>query len=306
MTPESKTKSSLTGSEGGAPETHTVPVAAALRQLRSSVALCCWILAAALSVQIVIWGLITFTDIRWTVLKPGEGEAPVVVSASDVRAHSIRSALDDEPEEATVEAIDPNRMLTGTDRILAVAASFGSGAGLLAALAILPLVGIGVLLAAASATVGVEKAVSAFGWSLVVVLLALPLGGVVGLPWQGGAMYRYAELTGPIDYAVANEEKLGLVFYARFVALPVMCGIGTLLIANRFSAGVAAGVLRNENLTLDQNLEKEAGNIKTGTLHAGRTAGAMKQAFGTDKTSDEHEPAHARQPTAGEVPKRLI
>lgn len=300
-------KTSLTGSDdGGAPATHTLPVAAALRQLRSSVGLSCWLIGGTILVQLVVWGLVSFTDLRWTELKPGEGEAPLVVSASEVRAQSFRSALDDKtPAEAAAEAVNPNRMLTGADRTLAVATSLASGFGVLAVLTVVPLVGLGVLLAASSATAGVEKAVSAFGWSLVVLLLALPLGGLVGLPWQGGAMYRYSELTAQIDAAAAEPVGLGIVFYAKFVALPLTCLIGTMLIANRFGAGVEAGVLRKENLVLDQTLEQEAGNIEASTLHAGRTAGAMKQAF-AGSTPTEPVSGNIGQISAGKVPKRLI
>ena len=69
---------------------------------------------------------------------------------------------------------------------------------------------LGVFLAAGSATHGVDRVVSAFGWSLVAGLLALPLAGLVGLPWVDGAYWTYERLASEIDHAEFTGKALVL------------------------------------------------------------------------------------------------
>ena len=63
-------QSSLTGSESGAPPTHTTSVSTALTGLRRSVARCCWIVAVALARGIYIYpceaaGVEPADGVRW-------------------------------------------------------------------------------------------------------------------------------------------------------------------------------------------------------------------------------------------------
>jgi hypothetical protein len=165
------------------------------------------------------------------------------------------------------------------------------------------------LLGASSATSGVDKTVSAFGWSLVVALLALPIGEFASLPWRDGGFWSYAHLTAQLD---AGASTKAVIFLAQYLLLPAACLLGIALVGNRFSAGVELGLMRKEMLRLDPALEQEAGNIKPSSLHGGRTAGAMRQAeqAGASEVaaagSREQRSPSITQPSAGEAPKRLI
>jgi hypothetical protein len=154
--------------------------------------------------------------------------------------------------------------------------------------------------------------VSAFGWALLVGLLVMPIGAYVNLPWADGALWSYGGLTTVLDERVATDEAGGLpiVFYARYLVLPVVCVIGIALVGMRFSAGVEAGLLMKENFRLDPALEQEAANMKPSSLHGGRAAAAMRQTVGEVGADASSIPASGgatvRQLSPGEAPKRLI
>jgi len=299
----------LTGSESGAPPTHTASVSIALGRLRFGVLLCCWLVALALVGQMVVWGLASFTDLRWTEISAHE-EPPLIVKAEEAHQQQIRSALEvsnDSPLHR--EPVNLNRVLTKHDRIFAAVASLAGGFGTLAVLALVPLVALGALLAASSATSGVDKTVSAFGWSLVVALLAMPIGEFVNLPWLDGSFWSYANLTERIDGGIAASRA---VFFAQYLLLPAVCLVGIAVAGLRFSAGVELGLIRKEMLRLDPALEREAANIKPGSLHAGRMAAAMQQAVGASQPASAGPAAKLpatpsiRQSSPGEAPRRLI
>ncbi|MDY7107457.1 MAG: hypothetical protein SYC29_02365 [Planctomycetota bacterium] len=300
---------SLTGGECGAPPTHTESVSLALGRLRSGVMLCCWLIAIALVAQTMIWALVSFTGMRWTELS-AESEPPLIVKAEETDAQRIRSPLaaEEEADEAR-EPVDPNRVLTKYDRILAMTSSLAAGFGTLAVLALVPTIALGVLLGASSATSGVDKTVSAFGWSLVVALLALPVSEFASLPWREGGLWSYAHLTAQIDAGVSTNA---VVFLAQYLLLPGACLLGIAIVGLRFGAGVELGLMRKEMLRLDPALEQEAGNIRPSSLHGGRTAGAMRRAVksgpptASGQASSEDDDAPIGQPSPGKPPRRLI
>ncbi len=309
---------SLVGGECGVPATHTASVSIALGRLRFGVLFCCWAVALALAAQLVIWAMVSFTDMRWE-KGAADQSVPLIVHAQDEPEESARtsSLVFESPDMTPHVSVDANRRVTKYDSIFATAASLASGAGSIGMFALVPLVGLGVLLAAASATAGVEKAVSAFCWALIIGLLVMPVGGLLGLPWQDGGLWSYATLTGQVD-AAEGAGAMNMVFIAKYLLLPAACIVGISLVGMRFSSGVAAGLARKENLTLDPMLEREAGNIKPSSLHGGRAAAAMQQAVG-EKPQASHVPPTGNplpgqppaapsigQPAREQPPKRLI
>ena len=295
---------SLTGGQCGPPSTHKQSVSVALSRLRHGVLLCCWLVGTALLLQAVVWSAVVFTDLRWTEMT-ASADAPIIVKAEDLEQQSIRSALEPHDHTTTRNPVDVNRIHSKYDRMLNTASSLASGFGSIAVLAFTPLIGLGVLLAASSATAGVERAVSAFGWSLVVGLLVLPVGQLIGMPWQHGALWSYDALTSHLDTA-GHTPPTDLVFYARYLLLPATCLAGVALVGTRFSAGVRAGLLVKEDLRLDPALEREAANVKPGSHHGGRAATAMRQTVtGRAEKPEPTGPAVSRT-SAGEAPRRLI
>ncbi|MHC5113986.1 MAG: hypothetical protein ACYTGP_06110 [Planctomycetota bacterium] len=272
-------------------------------------ALCAWVIGAALAIQLIIWGLTTFTQVRYTEIKTA-ADAPAVVVHRD--AGKQRLNLFDADVEAAPgdEAVDPNRVLSRFDNVFSTMSALARGFGVIGCLALLPLLGLGVLLAASSATAGVERAVSALGWALAAVFLSMPFGALIGLPWDDGALWEYSALCAAVDGVggapgVLDGATSGkLTFFAQFLLLPIVCIASLLLTATMFSSGVEAGLMRREALGLDETLELEAGNVKPSSLHGGRAAAALAHSASVSQSSGSH--ATVKQLSPGSEPKRLI
>jgi hypothetical protein len=314
----SEGSTSLTGSGRGAPATHSAPVSSALASVRFGVVLCCWVAGIALLVQTIVWSLATFTDLRWQTLTAAPAEAALVVpaGASKAATPTVRTTKD---AEIARQPVDPNRVVSAWDRMLLAASTVARGAGTIAILALVAFITLGAMLAAGSATSGVDKIVSAFGWAIIVVLLALPVGGAVGLPWREGALWSYDAMTAAVDARRAEGAAPAMeddaVFHARFLILPLACLAGIAFVSMRFHVGVEAGLFVKEDLRLDRQLEQEAGNVKAGSLIGGRASSAMRTTMASGSPLPpapkiEAPPAPktstVRQLTPGEAPRRLI
>lgn len=303
---------SLTGSACGAPATHSASVSAALGRLKRGVLLCCWAVGLALMAQIIIWALVTFTEVRWQQATPEsapeETRALIVQNETEDEAPAPGSVFAADPiTEPRPEPAGPPIVPSRYDSVFRTGSSLLSGFGTIAVLALVPFIGLGVILATSTATRGVEQAVSAFGWSIVVALLVMPVAQVLGLPWQDGALWSYDALTAQVELldrvVESDKAQAAVMFYARYLLLPIASIVGVLLVGTRFSSGVEAGLEITENLRLDPELEQEAGNVRPGSLHGSRTAAAMRQV--AQSLGDEGSPS-IRQPNPGETPKRLI
>jgi hypothetical protein len=263
-------------------------VGIALARLRRGVLVCCWLIALSLIAQLLVWATAMFTDARHHTIMV-QAAAPLIVNqAEKTPSNAPAISTTDKPESvATVartsqtltaaKAPDPNRVPSKYDRMMNTASDFAAGIGMLAIIALLPLLAMGASMGAGSATPGVEHCVSAFTWSIVLAMLILPLGELIGLPVKEGALYAYANMTHQVDaaHSVGNGWA-SPTFYARFAVLPLACVVAVAIIGLRFCAGVQAGMPVVESMKLDPVLEREAANITPGSLHGGRGAAALR------------------------------
>lgn len=292
-------------------------VGLALNRLRLGVAACCWIIGLALALQVVIWSLVSYTEMRYA--SEGESvvetETPAVVTAESPRQQRIREAREAEmgieltstPEVTPVEPV-----YSTTDGIFATLVDSAGGIGRFAMLALLPLMMVGVVLSAGSATPGVDRVVSALIWGLIAAAFILPFGsiggGTFGMPWDHGGLSTYEHMTGWVDRVNADDPEQAassLVFHARLCLLPIACIVAITLVGLRFCSGVEAGVLAAESMRLDPALEREAANISPSSLHSGRSSSAFSQALRSDDDKSDKGPS-ARSVSPGELPQRLI
>jgi hypothetical protein len=287
-------------------------VSIALTRLRFGVSLCCWIVGLALLTQLFVWCIATFMDVRYQTVEAKVAPGALIVATTDsIRpAAPVSASAAEEPKAANA---DPNRVPTKHDYLMAQASRYAKGAGTTAMVMVLPLLLLGGLLAAGSATPGVERTVSAFMWAMVVAILLLPIGEWLGLPWHEGALVSYQTMTQQVDLQMPSGARTwgSPTFYARFAFMPLACFVGITIVGLRFGYGVSAGIIR-EDVRLDPMLEREAANITPGSLHGGR-AGAALRAANVAKAQAAAAPAPMPPATAsitqlspGEVPKRLI
>jgi hypothetical protein len=265
---------SMTGSDVGIPATHRSSVSIALGQLRKLVTFCCLILVASLLVQGTVWAMATFSDVRYTSLASETAAELVVVEPTP--ANDEPATLDplgervvDTPVPVTA---DPNRVRSAEDRIMELTATLAGACGRLAAAGLVPLVLLGVLLAAGSATDGVDRTVTAFAWSTITLFLVFPIAANFGMPWADGGLWDYPRLTAILDGTAAAPMS----FYLQYAVVPATAMLTTLIAGSRFSAGVAAGLIRGEDFSLDPTLERETAGIKPGSLHGSRNARVME------------------------------
>jgi hypothetical protein len=290
-------------------------LAVALAKLRTAVLVCCWAAVLSLLTQLGVWATAMFMDVRYQIVHTAATSALIVGSPEQREISPALVGLGGDVAVVDKPAEPPpaQRQLSATDRRLSMAASLASGVGLLATIAILPLLVLSVLLAVNSNSPGIEQVIAAFTWAVLIALLMLPLGELLGLPWREGALYSYSRMTAEVDavHAIA-QGWAGPTFYARFAGLPLACVVGMTLVGLQYSAGVAAVLPQKEDMRLDPVLEKEAGNISPTSLHGGRSAGALRAATApvagaaAGANGAVLHPAGMTQPSAGVAPRRLI
>lgn len=307
-------------------------VSIALSRCRFAVIACCWLIGLALASQMFIWSLATFTELRFEA-EPPPGDAPLIVHAEpdgegmgDPRRSRERRAVprpdaaiapDDQQQEQS------QRVLSRNDHRFAGTFNITAGLGQCAMLMLTLVIGLTVMLAAASGLSSVDRAVSSFLWLLLVAMLVLPMGNFFTLPWQQGALTTYSHMTTTVDQLhhqrrmrlegiehTAGEESVGRIeFYVRFGLLPAACIVGITLVGLRYCAALEGTLPQRERMRLDPALEREAANITPTSLHGGRSGGVFNRAIGGgDAAAIDQEKAvpSARSVTPGEQPRRLI
>ncbi|MCH7799008.1 MAG: hypothetical protein IID28_11280 [Planctomycetes bacterium] len=162
--------------------------------------------------------------------------------------------------------------MSPVDRIFKIVVTVARTMALMSAVIVCPVLCLGVLLAVPSEAPGVERAVSALFWAIVLVLLIMPLGGWFGMAWRQGTITDYAALTAVVD--AGRDGGFSPAFYARFLLLPAASAIGFIRVGFQFDSAVTAVLLRRDGLA--PQLEREASNVAATSLHGGsRSAAAM-------------------------------
>jgi len=241
---------------------------------------------------------------------------PLVVRAADNQLPAIITATEASRRDAAKTAAPsaPERRSLGRyDRLFSAGASAARTLGMLAVLTLCPLVAVGLVLGTVCGAPRLDRGISALTWAVVLTLLALPIGGWLGLPWQDGALSTYRHMIQEVEIARYRNvgSGFGLPYYARFLLLPGLCLLGFVLLGFRFS-GALEGVLPvKAGEALDPALELEASNIAASSVYSsGRSAGALGRTVGS--VEEQPPPTTTRpMPTAtqvsvGAAPKRLI
>ncbi len=286
----------------------------ALGRLRFAVVTSCWVIALTLSTQIVVWSLTAFTDLRYAEPAPPEDAKLIVEGKKEKKpppapkqSVSFLDRFKKNGEEGEGDEAAEGPALGVYDQGFMTAVTVSRALGLMAALIICPLIGLGVVLSVPAGAPRVERAVTALIVSMGLVFLALPLGGWFGMGWQQGTFSSYARMTEGVE--AAREVGFGAAFYGRFLLLPVLSAVAFIIVGFRFSSAVEAVLLKNE-LGVDPELEAEASNVEASSLHgAGRGKGALAQALQASKkkpAKTKPKPRGMTQLSPGDMPKRLI
>ncbi len=270
------------------PYTARPHVSGALVQLRTTVTWSATAVIAAAVLQMLAFGFVHFTDVRWTVQETPASAQQLTVVTPEART---AAAPGERPGRAARGArqvqAEPERVLSRWDGTLRTFTDASASVGLISAATLWIAVGLGVVVAGGGSVPGVEQAVRASTWATVLGLSSIPL--IVTLPGLplNGSFASYQTLLA----ASEGAQKLDTVaLIASHLALPLMAAVlaGYTLLC--FREGVEAGVIVRSVSELDRKLDKELDTIRSNGIasnHGQRTVGVVDRPMGEDAPAQE-------------------
>ncbi len=282
-------------------------VSAAIVQLRRWISAAAAVLCLCLGAQLLIFGFVHYTDVRWTTIKaepkdrplmvvegPAEaaasGGGPVRVSAQEARAKSVREAALGESHAADLN-MDINRVLTGVDRVMRVGCELATTFGIIAVISLVVLTCLGVVVAGGGAVPGVEKAVTACAWSCILAGICMPLRDALpSLPFPG-VLAGYDSMVVASEAASAGRRGEGGLL-GLYVVLPALALACSALVRIWFNEGVERGVIYTSVSEIDEAMDKEMASISARGVQAGvpRAMGALHRAIGDPAVTRDEPP----------------
>lgn len=298
-------------SEGLARTQHIVVLAAVL------IALC----AAA---QMLVFGFVHFTDVRWTEVQVSEESRPLHVVGTPDEPMGRRAL--EELRRAEAAAVEVNRVLTPADGVLRQVSSSATTVGVMAATGLVLVSCLGVLIAAGGSVPGVGRAVSAAMWAMVLAMGCVPWRDVLPSVPFGGVFSGYDAVCAASALAGAGQGSV-LALMAQHALMPLAAMACAIVVALRYREGVSQGIIVESVSELDAQVEREIARIREqgpSSGHGVRTVGALNRAIGSTEAgsaaaADPDIPAPRKgrgwvsandrrigQPSAGEGLKRPI
>lgn len=274
-------------------------ISEAIKQLRVWVTACAVLLGACAGVQMLVYGFVQYTDVRFAkveqtkvsgplrvVIAPepgGSEQDATTLAGSHPRSEpgATSSRLDGRASTTTVQT----RALSEADRWLERLGTIACGFGVLSTVCLTIFCGLGVAVAGGGNVPGVERVVTASAWSLMLTLLCIPWHAIapnLGIP---GVFVGYGAMTNAADLAIINGQPFGsIAALAQWVAAPLIAMFTALGVCLWFRAGVEKGVIITSPSELDQLVAREAELIaKRGvSASAPKAVGALHRAIGEE------------------------
>lgn len=281
------------------PRPHSSP---ALQHLRRSVSVLSGVLGLCLLLQVILWATIHFGDAERTqiggtgrsgsvevvIVKPGSsGQATAVSNEPFATGGLLPNEKSSRASSAATEqvakpapAVNPNVVPSKESYVMSRSADVIHTIGVIAALVLMVLLVQGVMIAGGAGVPGVEMAVTACTWGLIVGMMCLPIGHLLpGVPY-GGAFMPYDAMQRMSEQYHGKAGVSAMELYGLNLALPLLllAGLGAAVI--RFHLGVEKGVMLVSTSQLDEHVESEIRRMKTGQLGVSRTVAALNNAIG--------------------------
>lgn len=272
------------------PNKHVSP---AISHLRFQVSVMAMVVVLALLVQLLVFGFVHFTDARWqAVEEPAQRQSLSVVSTSTQNATVKVAETDPDPKSqsiqrksTTLEEIEAQKnakQLSKWHFVMGQFSSLAVTAGVVASITLGLLTVLGVVVAGGAAVPGIEKAVTACTWALVLGLLSLPWHDAFSSMPFGGVFGGYERMIAASN-AVSLDQKSSLALYSTHLLMPLVAIGVALIVAARFWAGVSRGVIVTSVSQLDQAVNREISEIQSRGVAsnlAPRAVGIMNEAAG--------------------------
>lgn len=272
------------------PYTARPHVSGALVQLRTTVTWSATAVIAAAVLQMLAFGFVHFTEVRWSTQETPATAQQLTVVAPEARAVGA-------PGERTGRATrgarqvqtEPQKVLSRWDGTLRTFTDASASIGLISAATLWIAVGLGVVIAGGGSVPGIDQTVRASTWATVLGFSSIPL--IVDLPGLplNGAFVSYQTLLS----ASEGAQKLDTVaLLASHLALPLIAAVlgGYTLLC--FREGVEAGVIVRSVSELDRKLDKELDTIRSAGVasnHGQRTVGVVDRPIGDGGSAEESQ-----------------
>ncbi len=291
-------------------------VSAALVSLQRGVSVCAMAVLLCAAAQLMIFGCAHFTQIRWTSTEtPASQQQLHVVTggkAAVARAEAPTAAIvPAEPKSAPAPA--PRvRQASQWDRVLRYVNSMVISAGVISSILLAMLTTLGVVIAAGPGVPGVQRAVSAATWAMLVAVASIPWHDVLAtMPWPG-VFSDYQTMVDLSDAVDAGRDS-GMKLFATYLGMPLMAVVLSCVVMLRFRAGVADGVIVQSVNDLEERLQQEMDSLRrrgAAAQNTARAVAALNHAIGDkpiplapDSGHDVHLPED--EPDAPKEPSSL-
>lgn len=274
-------------------------VSTAVKHLRGWITIVAFVIATCAVVQMLAYGFANYTDVRFQevrkssvgtgdrkldVLVPAEAQA--ATEATPQRDPAVAGGVRSPAIERGKEAV-PVRVKSPLDAMMGTFADTAASIGALSCvcLAILTLMGV---VAGGGNIPGVEKAVTAGMWSIVLGLLCLPWSSAFNGLKVPGVFAGYAAMTAAAD-GLPGAATASAAFF-QWLVMPLVAGVLALFVCGWYRAGVERGIIATSVNQFDAAIEKEMTTIaKRGVqganVGAPRTLGVLNRAVGAAPSS---------------------
>lgn len=271
-------------------------ISAAVKHLRGWVTILAVLVAACCLAQMLIYGFVRFTDIRYTevkqptpygeklvVLPPGEATGGVAevnslvgpqTSAEPAAVGGVRARAIERGRE-----VAPDRVLSRAHSAMKKVSLFAVSAGTLSCVMLAVLTLLGTVIAGGGNIPGVERAVTATTWALVIGLLCLPWSSAFPALRIPGVFADYTALCAAADKVPGAAG--GTAAFFQWIFMPLACITLSMMVLGMFRAGVERGVIVTSVSQFDAAIQKEMTDIaRRGVVAGGRAVGTLNRAVG--------------------------
>jgi hypothetical protein len=281
----------------------------ALRALRGFVTISAAGVACFAAIQLLVFGFVHFTDVRWERYEPDVRERDLSVvhgsSMSPAEAEA-RAKLDAALQRAPVVPAEVALGRSHWDVVLGRISAVAVTGGVVSALLLGAMTLVGVAVAGGGNIPGVERMVTASFWAAALALVALPVRDLLGsVPFPGvfGSYEAMVMTSSAVNAGTGSPAGM----HAVYAGLPALAIVMSLLIAVWFRQGVEQGIIITSISQIDEMVEGEMKRISqagVGSNIGPRTVGILNRPVGDPAGSAPVPPAATIAPDEHEPPAR--
>jgi hypothetical protein len=258
-------------------------ISAALAHLRHGVTAAAVIVLFCAVVQMMAFGFVHFTNVRWETAST-EAAAPtlaVVTRSPGETAAWKELAIPTRATQHKPLAVEFPKIPSRWDAGLHVMSDMAVTAGVIACVLLAAMCILGVSVAGGASVPGVERAVSAATWSMLLAVACIPWSDFFHSVPFAGVFGSYEAMT-TLSTAVDRGTGSSMLMVTNYVFIPIAALACAMLTLSRFRSGVEQGIIVTSVNELDEHVEREMSGIRArGVSSSGsRAVGALNQAIG--------------------------